>query len=205
MGQGDSARRALDPAATRRRILTAAEALYLERGVAATSLSAVAARAGVSRPTVYKHFGDRDDLAAVVIEGELTTFFERLAEVLERHAVVREQLVEALVFTVEYATGHRLLQRLLELESEAVLTTFTTNAGPVLARAIALLEPELVAAIERGEIEPTATDVAAEWVARMALSLVLTPSVARDVSDPAELRELVSALLVDGLLIAPGR
>jgi AcrR family transcriptional regulator len=203
VSQHASPRRTLDPAATRQRILAAAEELYLERGVAATTLSAVASRAEVSRPTVYKHFGDGDRLAATVIDGELDTYFERVADVLARHTRVREQLVEVLAFTVEYAAGHQLLQRQLELDAAAVLTTFTTAAGPVLERAIALLQPPLAAAIERGEIRPTASDVVAEWVARMALSLVLTPSVTRDLSQPAQLREHLTAL-VDGLLVPAG-
>jgi AcrR family transcriptional regulator len=203
VSQHRPSRRTLDPAATRQRILAAAEELYLERGIAATTLSAVASRAGVSRPTVYKHVGDGDRLATVVIDGELDTYFERVAEVLARHGDVREQLVEMLAFTVEYAAGHRLLQRQLELDAAAVLATFTTAAGSVLQRAIRLLEPPLMAAIERGEIRATATDVVAEWVARMALSLVLTPSVTRDLSDPIQLRDYLTTLLVEGPLVRP--
>jgi AcrR family transcriptional regulator len=189
-----------DPAATRARILAAAEQLYLVHGVAATTLSAVAKRAGVSRPTVYKHFGDARNLAGVVIDRELSAFFEQLVETLAAHEGVREQLVEGLAFTLEYARGHELLQRLLELESETVLTALTTGATPVLERAIDLLEPELSAAAERGELAGSEPAVAAEWVARIGLSLVLTPSVTRDLSDGAELRSYVAPLVTGGLV-----
>jgi AcrR family transcriptional regulator len=189
----------IDPSRTRRRILDAAEELYLDRGVAATTLSAVARRAGVSRPTVYKHFGDAQSLAGVLVDGHVAAYFELVAEVIEAQSSTRDRLVEGLAFTVEYALEHRLLQRLLLLEPEAVLTTFTTAAEPLLARAVALLEPELADAVERGEVRGIAPDVAAEWVARIALSLVLTPSVTRDLSDPAELRRYLTSLLVGGL------
>jgi AcrR family transcriptional regulator len=47
-----------DPAETRRRIVEAAVALHEEVGPAATTISAIAERAGVQRLTVYRHFPD---------------------------------------------------------------------------------------------------------------------------------------------------
>lgn len=49
-------------AQTRRRILQATVALHEEVGPAATTISAIAARAGVQRLTVYRHFPDAADL-----------------------------------------------------------------------------------------------------------------------------------------------
>jgi AcrR family transcriptional regulator len=51
-------RRAESQAATRRRIVEAAVDLHTSIGVGATSLSAVAERAGVQRHTLYAHFPD---------------------------------------------------------------------------------------------------------------------------------------------------
>lgn len=47
---------------TRRRIVEAAVALHAERGPSATSHALLARRAGVSVPTVYKHFPTPDDI-----------------------------------------------------------------------------------------------------------------------------------------------
>ncbi|MCC6498408.1 MAG: TetR/AcrR family transcriptional regulator [Propionibacteriaceae bacterium] len=54
-------------ARTRERILDAALASYRERGIASTSLQAVARRADVSAATVLNHFGSADELARVVV------------------------------------------------------------------------------------------------------------------------------------------
>lgn len=51
-------RRAEQEAATRERIAAAAAALHAETGPRDTTVSAVAARAGVQRLTVYRHFPD---------------------------------------------------------------------------------------------------------------------------------------------------
>lgn len=47
-----------DPAQTRQRIVDATVALHEELGPAATTISAIAGRAGVQRLTVYRHFPD---------------------------------------------------------------------------------------------------------------------------------------------------
>ena len=59
--------RAEQAAQTRERILDAALDCYRERGIAATSLQAVARRAEVSAATILNHFGSADELARVVV------------------------------------------------------------------------------------------------------------------------------------------
>ncbi len=48
-------------------ILDAAKRLFVERGYTDTSMDAVAAAAGVSKLTVYSHFGDKDALFAEAV------------------------------------------------------------------------------------------------------------------------------------------
>src|SRR5215467_9453291 len=66
-------RRAEAAAGTRRRVIDAAVALYRERGVAETTVTAVAARADVSRGTVLHHFGDGEGLLAAVLDHALVS------------------------------------------------------------------------------------------------------------------------------------
>lgn len=56
------AKRADDERRTRERIVEAAEHLHGTLGPARTTVSAVAARAGVTRATVYRHFDDEESL-----------------------------------------------------------------------------------------------------------------------------------------------
>ena len=58
------ARRAEAAEETRRRIVEATFALHGERGVAETTMTQIAARAGVSVGSVYKHFPTYDDAVA---------------------------------------------------------------------------------------------------------------------------------------------
>lgn len=53
---------------TRARIVTAAHALFLERGFASTSVAHIAAAAGVARPTVLTVFGTKAQLLRTVVD-----------------------------------------------------------------------------------------------------------------------------------------
>jgi AcrR family transcriptional regulator len=60
--------RAADPAVTRQRLLAAAEAEVGERGIAATSLDAVAKRAGLTKGAIYSTFGSRAELILAMVD-----------------------------------------------------------------------------------------------------------------------------------------
>lgn len=52
-------------------IVDAARELFLQRGYAGTSMDDIAARAAVSKQTVYKHFADKQRLFAALITGDI--------------------------------------------------------------------------------------------------------------------------------------
>jgi AcrR family transcriptional regulator len=49
------------------KVLEAATQLFAERGIDATSVDAIAARSGVSKATIYKHWADKDALCLEVL------------------------------------------------------------------------------------------------------------------------------------------
>ncbi|MET0675423.1 MAG: helix-turn-helix domain-containing protein, partial [Bradyrhizobium sp.] len=54
---------------TRERIISAANALFYHDGIRGVSVDAVAARAGVTKRTLYYHFRSKDDLVAAYLAG----------------------------------------------------------------------------------------------------------------------------------------
>jgi AcrR family transcriptional regulator len=54
-----------------RAIFKAARTTFLAKGYDDTSMDAIAALAGVSKPTIYKHFGDKDGLFRATIAAEI--------------------------------------------------------------------------------------------------------------------------------------
>lgn len=59
---------------TRQRLLEAAAAEFAEKGLAGATTRAIAARAGINEVTLFRHFGNRQELfSAVVKEVPLAT------------------------------------------------------------------------------------------------------------------------------------
>jgi AcrR family transcriptional regulator len=85
-------------------LLDAASALLAEVGLEAVSMDAVAARAGVSRPLVYKHFTNRDDLLAAVLRREASGVEAAVAVAVEG-ADGFEDKIRALIRAVLDAVG----------------------------------------------------------------------------------------------------
>src|SRR5687767_11182338 len=66
--QYTSERRSEQARETRRRILDAARELFLEQGYGATTISAIASRAGVAVQTVYAVFGSKRQLLSDLVD-----------------------------------------------------------------------------------------------------------------------------------------
>ena len=85
-------------------LLDAAAALLAEGGIEAVSMDAVAVRAGVSRPLVYKHFTNRDDLLAAVLRREASGVEAAVVAAVE-DAEGFEDKIRALIRAVLDAVG----------------------------------------------------------------------------------------------------
>ncbi|CAM5719012.1 hypothetical protein SMICM304S_01925 [Streptomyces microflavus] len=55
----------------REQLLDIGRALFADKGFEGTSVEEIAARAGVSKPVVYEHFGGKEGLYAVVVDREM--------------------------------------------------------------------------------------------------------------------------------------
>lgn len=87
MGNVKGSRRQVSARETRRAVLTAAAELFVERGYATTTMDQVAARAGVSRPTVFA-VGSKADLLRLARDVAMAGDDEQLT-VLQRDSAQR--------------------------------------------------------------------------------------------------------------------
>lgn len=178
----------------RARILDAAEQCLLEGGFRSGRLhSAIAARAGLSRPTVYKYVGDQDAISAALIARELTAFLGRLEPLLAAPGPIAEHLVTVLTFVVDYARNHPLLAAAVRDVPEQVLPAFTTRAGELIAQVEPVVRPHLRRRISRGELPDVDPRLLVDLFSRVAISLVFTSGLV-DLSDPEALRGYLGAL-----------
>jgi len=135
-------RRTRRGAETAERILDAAEALFAERGYAATTLRDVAAAVGVRNPSLYNHFPSKEALYAAVLERGISPVFEALAHWVEQ-AEYADPGAIALEMT-RLLAGRPALAKLIQHEvlggAEHVTPMLREWIGPVLAQARRMVE-----------------------------------------------------------------
>jgi AcrR family transcriptional regulator len=89
-------------------------ALFAEKGFEATSIEEIAARAGVSKPMVYEHFGGKEGLYAVVVDREMISLMDRITSALtgdNPRALVEQAALALLTYIEEETDGFRILVR----------------------------------------------------------------------------------------------
>ncbi|WP_183093082.1 TetR/AcrR family transcriptional regulator [Nocardioides stalactiti] len=165
----------------RERILDAATECLLDQGLDARLHAAIAERAGISRPTVYKYAGDQSAIVAAVLDREIVTFFSSVVPIMRRSDDLEAHLVSAIVYVVDYARGHALLQKALSEHPELILPALTTGSGPLVEQVVALFEEQLGRALDQAEARPDGSRPltpreAAEWCFRIVVSLITTPT-----------------------------
>jgi AcrR family transcriptional regulator len=98
----------------REQLLDVGRRLFAERGLDGTSIEEVAAKAGVSKPVVYEHFGGKEGLYAVVVDREVSRFLEMANQLLEgKDTTVKFEVaaVSLLRYIQDNADGFRILVR----------------------------------------------------------------------------------------------
>ncbi|BFM10749.1 TetR/AcrR family transcriptional regulator [Simiduia litorea] len=102
----------------RQQIIDAASHLFTEQGFLSTSMDQVAETAGVSKQTVYSHFGTKDDLFKFCIENRC------IASALNEAIFVDNQPVK----TVLLAFAHHFQELILSREAIQLCRLCATNA-----------------------------------------------------------------------------
>lgn len=164
----------------RERILDAATACLLAEGLDARLHTMIAERAGISRPTVYKYVGDQAAIVTAVLDRELDQFFGAVVPILRTSDDLETHLIDAIVFVVDYARAHVLLQKALSEYPELILPVLTTGSGPLVERVVALFEAQLGRALDRTGSRSLTPREVAEWMYRIVVSLIATPTIGLD-------------------------
>jgi AcrR family transcriptional regulator len=188
----------IDPApldGTAGRLLDAALVCIARVGVSKTTLDEVAREAGCARATLYRYFPGKPALLGALVAREAAT----LAAALQAASATADSLDDAVTAIVVQGArrlaSHPALAFVIAAEPEVLLPHLAFDgADRVLAAGARILAPSL---------EPflgiVASERAGEWLARILLSYVSSPTDSVDLSDPVSVRALVSDFVVPGL------
>jgi AcrR family transcriptional regulator len=180
------------------RILAATIEAASVHGIGRLSVADVAKRAGLSRPTVYKHFPSKDALVAAAVRKEAATFVEAVTTAIAPIEDARDAVAAAVLLTLELARQHPLLDRVVRTEPERLVPLLTTDEGLVLPLARAPVEAVI------GERFPGLDDVVRRRVADVLVRLLISFALNAPDDPPEVVADVVAGLLVNGVRAAEG-
>src|SRR4051812_15519012 len=123
----------MDSRTVRERVLEGGLVSIGRYGLARTTVDDVAAAAGVSRATIYRHFpGGREQLVADTVAWEQGRFFSQLGEAVAGSADLCVLLENALVFARKALAEHAVFQRVVETEPDRLLPLLTVESFRIL-------------------------------------------------------------------------
>ena len=185
--------------AKRRAIIDAAQRVFLTQGFAGSSVDAIAAAAGVSKQTIYNHFGDKEALFRAVVravQGEFTGAFHAagLEERLAASDDLRHDLRElgrrwvAVVLQEDVAALRRLV--IAEQDRHPWLFDEWQQPRPALERA---LRGAISKQAERGALDVADVGLAVDQL----LLVVITEALTRAAYGRRALTEAEAGQIVD--------
>ena len=181
----------------RQRLLDAAETCFARFGVARATVEDIAGAAKVSRATVYRYFGGKDD----IIHGVLLREAERLAD--EIRALIEgrqfaDAIVDAFVHLLDEIPRNPHLGPLFAVDAVGMTSVMATSSEAVLGVVRALLHPVVTAARERGELRADLVESEIdEWLLRVILSMLSVPPLPPRTAESN--RAFLSQFLIRGL------
>jgi AcrR family transcriptional regulator len=131
----------------REQLLEVGRKLFAEKGFEGTSVEEIAAKANVSKPVVYEHFGGKEGLYAVVVDREIRTLLDGITDALSEQRTSRGLLEAAALALLDYVEGSTDGFRILVRDSPAGQSTgsFASLISDVASQVEHLLAAEFTA------------------------------------------------------------
>jgi AcrR family transcriptional regulator len=148
----------------REQLITVARALFADRGFDGTSVEEIAARAQVSKPVVYEHFGGKEGLYAVVVDREVRTLLDGIRGSLTSGSE-RELVEHAALALLDYIENNTDGFRILARDSSVGSTegSFATILGDIAAQ----VEQILMRTFKKRGLDPKTAPLYAQMLVGM--------------------------------------
>lgn len=186
----------------RRRLLDAAEACFAQFGVAKTTVEDVAAKAKVSRATVYRYFDGRDEVLLGVLLREAGRFLGKLDKRIKREADFATAIADGVLFTVAAVRADPHLALLFAPDAAGITSEIAGASEALFEYNASFLRPRLEQASASGDLRPGLdVDDAAEWILRTILSLLSVKGPV--VRSEAATRRFLMTFLIPALVVDP--
>src|SRR6201993_1261883 len=137
----------------RERILAAAERCIDRHGIRKTTMDDVACEVGLSRPSVYRYFADRDDLLIELITRHARALLDRARKSIARQSSLPDQIVETVLYTAEHARRDPMTRHIIDPDATSLGRRMIATGRTERMRA-EMWDPVLDAAVANNELPP---------------------------------------------------
>jgi len=137
----------------RERILAAAERCIDRHGIRKTTMDDVACEVGLSRPSVYRYFADRDELLIELITRHARALLARARKSISRHTSLADQIVESVLYTAEHGRRDPLTRHVIDPDGTSLGKRMIASGTTEMCRA-EMWDPLLDAAVANNELPP---------------------------------------------------
>ncbi len=149
----------------REQLLEVGAKLFADKGFEATSVEEIAAKANVSKPVVYEHFGGKEGLYAVVVDREIRTLLDGITEALRAETTPRGLLEAAALALLDYVEGSTDGFRILVRDSPAGQST--GNFASLISDVATQVEHLLAAEFKSRKLDPKTAPIYAQMLVGM--------------------------------------
>lgn len=167
------------------KILDTARAVFETYGVRRANMEDVAARAGVSRSTVYRRFPTKDALLEGLVRREAERFFSTL-DAATTGRTPTEAVIEAFALGVRLVQDSPLYSRLAESEPELFGLFSRSHVFPIRRFADGIAHTLRRCGTDLSD--PDLSDIA-DILLRVALGIIVFPTDRLDICDPSAVRD----------------
>ena len=176
------------------RVCKAALECLKRLGLKKTSMSDIAKEAGISRPTLYKYFKNKEEVFFTAVDLEAHAFAESVVKHAKRFATIEERIVETIINVVKELPKVQNLSFVLDHELAGALRdrAFSDEATLVFSEMTALPLIEI-----RPDLADQGVEIS-EIMSRFALSMILFPG--KYSTDYDSLRGLIEKRILPGLI-----
>lgn len=188
-------------------IIEAALDVFIAKGFSATRLDEVAARAGVSKGTLYLYFPSKEELFKAMVRQTVLPSVGQFEAMVDAHQGTAAELFTELLSNAAQVFGASKVGRIPKIVI-AEAGTFPDLArfwvSEVVERGLGLLRRVLARGVEAGEFTPVQSDAAMVVFAPILMlamwNSALGPAVGR-LLDPAQIAAEASRILLDGIRV----
>ena len=133
------------------RILAAAERCIDRHGIRKTTMDDIASEAGLSRPSMYRYFADRDDLLIELITRHARALLGRARKSISRQSSLPDQLVQTVLYTAEHGRRDPLTRHCIDPDGTSLGRRMIASGTTEMMRA-EMWDPILDAAVANNEL-----------------------------------------------------